>query len=196
MYKIFLLIAVLLSPNLAMACGTVGWAIDGIYKKGPMKKFSREKLFAGLAKVGGPCQKLSNYNPSVNQKKVAKLLLDDQHISYLKRFGKKIFLEFDCLITQKNKATYPLLTSRYGIGGCPSEDILFVTSTNGGNLRSTPNISNNKLTVLPEGAKLKVLARKGEWVEIEVLHYNRSFTPPCKFKKPCKKGFVHESLIQ
>jgi len=196
MHKKLILIVVLLNSNFAMACGTVEWAIEGIYGKGPMKGFSKKELFSGLAKVGGPCQKLSNNNPSVNQQRLVTLLLDGNNSHYLNDFGKNIFLAFDCLNTQKNKERYPALKTRYGTYGCPSEDILFVTSANGGNLRSSPGISNNKLTVLPEGTKLKAIGRKGEWIAVEVLRYNLYFTPPCKSKKPCEKGFVHQSVIQ
>jgi hypothetical protein len=196
MYKFtFTIVVLFFSLSQASACGTVEWAIDGIYGKGPMKSFSRKELFSGLAKVGGPCSKLSNSMPTRNQKKLANLLLDDQFNRYLVEYGKKIFLEFNCLNTQKENSIYTSIISRYGIDGCPKKNIFFVTSTNGGNLRSSPNISDNKLTVLPEGATLREISRKGEWIKIEVIRYNPYFTPPCKYKSPCKTGYIHQSLI-
>jgi len=196
MHKFFALIVILSNLNLAMSCGKVSWAIDGIYSKGPMKKFTKLELFSGLAKKGGPCKEMGNYKPTSNQKKLLKLLLDKQFVSYLKKYGKEIFFIHDCLVTQKKTPNYSKLISIYGNYGCSSKEILFVNSQNGGNLRSTPNVFNNKLTLLPNGAKLEVIKHLGEWIEVKVLRYNPYFTPPCKFKKPCKKGFIHNSLIQ
>ena len=178
-----------------MACGTVQWTIEGIYGKGPMSDHSKTELFSMLAKDAGPCQQLSNSHPKDNQERLVHLLMNKKFDNYLAKFGQNIFLNFNCLSTQKNHSDYSKITSSYSVSTCPSGNYFFVTSQNGGNLRSSPKISNNKLTTLPEGAELREISRINNWIKVEVIRYNPFFTPPCKYSTPCKQGYVHESLI-
>lgn len=182
--------------NPSSACGTVEWAIKGIYGIGPMNYLSSEELFSSLAKVGGPCQQLTDLNPIENQKQLTNLLLDNQFGRQLAIYGQEIFIGFRCLNTQKKNPNYQKLTQRYVTKDCPEGNNLFVTTRNGGNLRSSPETADNKLTSLPSATELKELSRDGEWIEVEVVRYNPYSNTQCKYRTPCKTGFIHQSIVE
>ncbi|WP_163937182.1 SH3 domain-containing protein [Paraferrimonas sp. SM1919] len=195
-----LLIAVFFSGQ-SLACGKVSWALQAIMAtakqdKGPMAHFSEQDLYQSLAKVGGTCQQLTDDQPIENQQALLKLLLDPKQQIWLERYGQQLFVAFDCLDRVKQQVGFQQVYQQYQSDRCPEQSRLIVISHNGANLRAEPIIANNKLTVLPKNTVLKPIAKKGDWYQVEVLKYNHFFTPECKFKTPCKIGYVHQDLLE
>lgn len=197
----------LISAN-GHACGTVGWALDGILEgpdgNSPMADMGAATLMQSLVNAGGPCGVLANNEPLANQAKILTLLRADNqpmrsnnYQKLLARYGRQLFISFDCLPHQKGQPGYAQVMAEFGGPECQSlQQRLYVTSGNGANLRDAAKVANNKLTVLPQGAIVKALARHGDWYQVEVIRFNPYFMPECKYKTPCMQGYVHKGAFE
>lgn len=184
--------------NSAMACGTVKWAVDGIYGQGPMAFANPDDLFQSLANTGGACRNLSDRQPQENQQRLMSLLLDESLRDLTLQYGDAILTVFQCLAEQSSTIGYAQLKQQYPASACfevKPNKVFFVSALNGGNLRMGAGVQGRKLTTLKKGTQVKELDRTGKWVKVEVVYRDPRRIPKCKYSSPCQQGYIHANLL-
>ena len=197
--RIIAALILVVGANSAMACGTVKWAIDGIYEKGPMAFADTNDLFKSLASLGGPCRQLSDRQPQKNQQRLMSLLLDESLRDFSSQYGDAILTVFQCLSGQAASVGFSQLKQQYSSSVCfdaNSNKDFFVSALNGGNLRMVAGVKGKKLTTLKNGTQVKKLDRTGQWVKVQVMYKDPKLIHKCKFASPCRQGYVHANLLR
>jgi hypothetical protein len=193
--RIAMLLCFSLLSSGMLACGTVKWAIDGVYGKGPMSFVDTDSLYKSLAQSGGPCRKLSNNQLEKNEERLVALLLDDDLQKHNNQYGESVFTVFGCLMSQQKSQNYVAVYERYSPNHCPTKGITYISTQSGINLRSSPRVANNKLTTLKDGVMLEEIERDGNWVQVNVIRLHSNRAPKCKYKSPCIQGYVHKIAV-